>query len=318
MKKLILPLLIAILFVQNISAQDLGTTLKNVGPEYAKSYLMPFTTGLGTNLNSGWFGGFDPSGYSKLPFVPHFYVGVKFNGAVMQDADKYFTQDFRTTIPVNGVNRDVFLRMNNASTIFGSTNAAVGQIYDAGTGSYLGNYTTIGGISDTKFVPMFVPHFGFGTLLGTDIMLRFLPGFDMGNYGSFLMFGGAIRHSLGGYVKNMPFDISAQFGYQTIGLKDNHYNKFITGNSMFVNLQLSKSISIVTIYGGAQYENYNVDVNYTLEINGYTQSVSFNQKGENSFRGLAGATISAGPVHFNADLNMGNKFSFSGGIGIGL
>ena len=101
MKKIILPLLFALLFGQNISAQDLGTLLTNVGPDYAKSYLAPFTTGLGTNLNSGWFGGFDPSGYSKLPFVPHFYVGVKFNGVIMQEQDRVFTQNFRTTIPIN-------------------------------------------------------------------------------------------------------------------------------------------------------------------------------------------------------------------------
>lgn len=45
MKKLLLPLFIALLFGQNVFAQDLGTTLTNVGPEYAKSYLAPFTTG---------------------------------------------------------------------------------------------------------------------------------------------------------------------------------------------------------------------------------------------------------------------------------
>jgi hypothetical protein len=318
MTKLLLPLLFALMLGQSISAQDLGSTLTNVGPEYAKSYLAPFTTGLGTNLNSGWFGGFDPSGYSKLPFVPHFYVGVKFNGTIMQEQDRYFSQEFRTTIPINGTSRDVILKMIDAPTVIGYTSAPKGQVYDANTNQYLGEYATIGGIGNSQFVPLVVPHFGFGTLLGTDLMLRFSPGFDMGDYGSFMMFGAAIRHSLGGYVKKMPFDVSAQFGYQTLGLKDNRKNKFITGSSMFVNLQLSKRIAIVTIYGGAQYENYDVDVNYTLTVNGYEQGVSFNQKGENSFRGLAGATVHIGPLHINLDANLGDKFSFSSGIGIGL
>lgn len=318
MKKIILSLFVVLLITSNLSSQDLGTTLKSVGPEYAKSYLMPFTTGLGTNLNSGWFGGFDPSGYSKLPFVPHFYVGVKFNGVILQDQDRIFTQDFRTTIPVNGTNRDVILKMVEAPTVIGYTSAPKGKVYDAATNTYLGEYATIGGIGNSQFMPLVVPHFGFGTLLGTDVMLRFSPGFDMGDYGSFMMFGAALRHSLGGYVKNMPFDISAQFGYQTLSLKDKYKNKFITGNSMFVNLQLSKNIAIVTIYGGAQYENYDVDVNYTLSVSGYQQAVSFNQKGENSFRGLAGATVHIGPLHINLDANLGSKFSFSSGIGIGL
>lgn len=318
MKKIILPLLFVCLFGQSAVSQDLGTLLTNVGPEYAQVYLAPFTTGIGTNLNSGWFGGFDPSGYSKLPFVPHFYVGVKFNAVVMQDADKYFTQNFKTVLPVNGENRDVILKMTNAPTIFGSTATPSGQIYDANTNTYLGTYNTISGLTDTKFVPLFVPHFGFGTLLGTDVVFRFSPGFDMGDYGSFAMFGAALRHSLGGYVKNMPFDISAQFGYQTLGFKDKYKRNFLSGNSMFVNLQFSKKIAIVTIYGGAQYENYSVDVDYTFTVNGYQQKVYFTQKGDNSFRGIAGATISAGPLHFNADLSMGNKFSISSGIGIGL
>ena len=119
MKKLLLPLFFALLFGQNVLAQDLGTLLTSVGPDYAKSYLAPFTTGLGTNLNSGWFGGFDPSGYSKLPFVPHFYVGVKFNAVIMQEQDRTFSQTFRTTIPFNGTNRDVYLKMVEAPTVFG-------------------------------------------------------------------------------------------------------------------------------------------------------------------------------------------------------
>jgi hypothetical protein len=318
MRKIIIPLLFALLLGQSVSAQDLGTLLTNVGPEYAKVYLAPFTTALGTNINSGWFGGFDPAGYSKLPFVPHFYVGVKFNAVIMQAQDRTFTQDFRTTIPFNGTNRDVILRMIDAPTILGYTGTPKGQVYDVSTNTYLGEYSTIGGITNSQFIPLVVPHFGFGTLLGTDIMLRFSPGFDMGDYGSFTMFGAALRHSLGGYIKQMPFDISAQFGFQTLGLKDNRHNKFITGNSMFANLQISKNIAIVTIYGGAQYENYNVDVNYTLSVQGYSQAVSFTQKGENSFRGIAGATVHVGPVHFNLDANLGNKFSFSSGVGIGL
>ena len=148
MKKIFLPLLFVCLFGQSAFTQDLGTLLTNVGPEYAKTYLAPFTTGLGTNLNSGWFGGFDPSGYSKLPFVPHFYVGVKFNAVIMQEEDKTFSQEFRATIPIGGVNRDAILRMYEAPTIFGYTNAPKGQVYDASTNTYLGEYTTIGGITE--------------------------------------------------------------------------------------------------------------------------------------------------------------------------
>ena len=83
---------------------------------------------------------------------------------------------------------------------------------------------------------------------------------------------------------------------------------------MFVNVQINKSFPIVSIYGGAQYENYSVDVNYK---SGATM-ISFNQKGDNSFRGIAGATISLGPGRLNADLNFGSKFAFTAGFGFGM
>jgi hypothetical protein len=112
----------------------------------------------------------------------------------------------------------------------------------------------------------------------------------------------------------MPIDIAVQFGLQTFSIKDVNSNKFIDANSMFANLQFNKSFPIVSIYGGLQYETYNVDVNYRLG----STSISFSQKGDNHFRGIAGATVSLGPGRFNADVNFGSIFAFTAGFGFGL
>jgi hypothetical protein len=291
---------------------DLGTIIQKVGPEYAEKYLSPFTTGLGTNLNSGFLGGYSPSGYSKIPIWPHIYAGVKFTGVMMKNNDKYFNLGFTTTETVGNTQQTIDWTVYNAPTVFGNSKPPVATGKIRSTGQTI-TKELIGGIEDTKFIPLIIPQIGIGTIFGTDIIFRTVPGVKVGDYGSFKLFGGAIRHCIGSYAK-MPFDIAVQFGIQTFGIKDAYDNKFIDASSTFVNLQFNKSFPIVSIYGGAQYENYKVDVNYKYG----STLISFSQKGDNHFRGIAGATVSLGPAKFNADLNFGSIFAFTAGLGFGI
>jgi hypothetical protein len=315
MKKIILAIVCLFIFTSSSYSQtDLGTMLQKVGGEYAQKYLEPFTTGLGTNLNSGFIGGYNASDYHRIPIWPHFYAGVKFCGVVMQDVDKMFNLNFQSNITYGGTTVPVNWTVNNAPTVFGSTTPAVAH----GTFTYSGiqrdtTISLIGGVEDVKFIPIFIPQIGVGTILGTDVVFRTLPGVNYGNYGSFKLFGVALRHNIGAYAK-MPFDIAVQGGYQSFGIKDKNNNKFIDANSLFVNLQFSKTLAIVNIYAAAQYENYSVDVNYYY---GNT-NIGFNQKGDNSFRGILGATLSLALIKVNVDLNYGSKFAFTAGLGVGL
>jgi hypothetical protein len=313
MKKLITIFFSLFYTINFLYAQgDLGTVLQKIGPEYAQKYLAPFTTGLGTNLNSGFMGGFTPSGYSKIPIIPHVFAGVKFCGVMMKNNDKFFNLAFSTTTTISGQTIPINWQVFNAPTVFGNSSPAIakGTYKDPLGNTHDTSIALIGGIEDTKFVPLVIPQIGVGTIFGTDIIFRTVPGIKVGDYGSFKLFGGAIRHNIGAYAK-MPFDIAVQFGMQSFGIKDVNDNKFIDANSMFVNLQINKSFLFVSIYGGAQYETYNVDVNYKLG----STAISFSQKGDNHFRGIAGATISLGPGKFNADLNFGTTFAFTAGFG---
>ena len=313
MKKLISLIAFFIFFNNCLFAQgDLGSVLQKVGKDYAERYLSPFTTGLGVNLNSGFIGGFTPSGYSKIPVIPHVYVGAKFCGVMMKNNDKYFNLGFSTNETVSGIPVTVDWSVYNAPTVFGNSTPAIATGKIRGTSQTI-TKQLIGGIEDTKFVPLVIPQIGVGTVFGTDIVFRTVPGIKVGEYGSFKLFGVAMRHNIGAYAK-IPFDIAVQFGYQGFGIKDVNDKKFIDANSSFVNLQINKSFPIVSIYGALQYESYNVDVNY---IYGNT-SIVFSQKGDNHFRGIAGATVSLGPGKFNADLNFGTVFAFTAGLGFGL
>jgi hypothetical protein len=311
MKKLILLTAFFLFLNNSLFAQgDLGTVLQKVGKDYAERYLSPFTTGLGINLNSGFMGGFTPSGYSKIPIIPHVYAGVKFCGVMMKNNDKFFDLGFTTDTIINGTKYTINWKVDDAPTVFGNSAPATAKA------TFMGQpieKKLIGGVEDTKFVPLVIPQIGVGTIFGTDIIFRTVPGIKVGDYGSFKLFGGAIRHNIGSYAK-IPFDIAVQFGIQSFGIKDVNNNKFIDANSMFVNLQINKSFPIVSVYLGGQYESYNVDVNYKTG----STVISFSQKGDNHFRGIAGATVALGPGRFNADLNFATTFAFSVGFGFGL
>lgn len=314
MKKLISLIAVFVFVYNGLFAQgDLGSVLQKVGKEYAEKYLSPFTTGLGTNLNSGYMGGFTPSGYSKIPVIPHVYVGVKFCGVLMKNNDKYFNLGFTTNDSVSGVPVVIDWTVYNAPTVFGNSTPATATGKIRGSSQQIITKQLIGGIEDTKFVPLVIPQIGVGTIFGTDIIFRTVPGIKVGDYGSFKLFGGALRHNIGAYAK-MPFDIAVQFGIQSFGIKDINENKFIDANSFFTNIQINKSFPILSIYGGFQYEDYNVDVNYKLG----TTVISFSQKSDNHFRGIAGATVSLGPGKFNADFNFGTVFAFTAGLGFGI
>ncbi len=86
------------------------------------------------------------------------------------------------------------------------------------------------------------------------------------------------------------------------------------------NLQLSKQLySFLNIYGGLQYERFSSDVEYTyISETGTKHHCAFTQIGDNKFRGILGFNMQFGVFNFNTDVNIGNKFVISSGMGVGF
>jgi len=327
MKKYLLFFLISILISGVAYSQiDMGASLQGVGHVYAEKYLAPFTTGIGMELNSGFMGGYNPSAYSKFPIFPHVYGGVKFCGLILDQSDKAFNLLYNSSIKVQvqGQNFTVPVTYTayNVPTVFGGGSVPIVGSYQEPITNQERTTTMQSppGIADTRFQFLAIPQIGVGTLLGTDLVFRTIPGISVNNYGSFKLFGVALRHSLGAYVKAMPFDLSVQLGYQNFSITDKSDNKFISANTEFANLMIFKRFPIVSIYIGGQFENYSVDVNYnfTNTSTGAVQSISFNQKGDNMIRAVLGTNITVGPAVFNVDANFGSKTVFTAGLGVGL
>jgi hypothetical protein len=295
-------------------SQDNGSQTQNVSDSYKFLFLKPFSTGIGTVLNSGFVGGLNPSPYSEKSFSPHFYAGVKFCQVQIPEEDKKFDLNYQTTINYNGVPTVVKWNISGAPTVFGNNTPPVVNRKFTFRGREIDtSITLIGGFDNSKYFSLFIPQVGFGTYYGTDIIVRGLPGVSLSNYGSLYMYGGAIRHSISSYLK-LPLDISIQAGLEKLYVKEHNSAQSFSANSSFVNFQLSKTLFFLTFYGGVQYEKYDMIVNYKFMDYNFV----FNQSNVNSVRSFAGMTLSLGLMKINSDINYNKRLSISTGVGLSL
>jgi hypothetical protein len=304
-------LLLNLAFPQTQVFTDNETLIK-IGQEYAKNYLSPLTTGLGTLMNTGYIGAYGEDVQKKGIFTPRFYIGVKGCGTLMNSIDDNFNFEFETNAQINGAKVPIKWVVKDAPRIFGNSSPAVaygkfeimGKTFDT-------SVTLLGGYSSMPVLPYAIPRIGLGTLAGTDIMLSGLPGINIGEFGKVNVYGIAIRHNLNAYLK-LPLGIAFQGGFQKLTLTDKNSSNVFDATSSFINLQVSKRISIISLYAGIQYETYNIDVN--LKYNDY--SVQFSQQNLNPMRGVFGLTLNLGPFKLNGDINYGERVTFTGGLGV--
>ncbi len=160
-------------------------------------------------------------------------------------------------------------------------------------------------------MPFAVPQLTLGSVLGTDVTLRFMPNITIGKYGSVNTFGFAVRHSISQYVKKAPIDAAVQFAYQKFSVSDTKDNNAVNSGSIAANLQFSKELSIFTFYAGVQYEQ--TTANYTFSYDGLSQNI--NIQNQNNLRGTLGLNIKLGPVNLNGDCSLSKSSSFSAGFG---
>ena len=122
-----------------------------------------------------------------------------------------------------------------------------------------------------------VPQIEIGSILGTELLVRFIPPLELDtNVGDFAFYGVGLRHSISQYFPERWFDCSIQGVYQhttltnTIGLTESKLSA--TANIMSANLQIGKQLGrYVDVYGGASYEHIDVTSTYTYTLPQETQ-----------------------------------------------
>lgn len=320
--------------------QDLGGLIDEVGEAYAGPYLQPLADALGADLNAGLFHTASVGG-GMLPLVD-LYVGAKVMGTLITDADKTFDLSYRTeqVFRASDGNRytvPVTFEIVNGPTVFGdesrgTATAHVNETVNPGPDGQSGTaddvvidttatFDVLPGLVDTPIAPFIVPQIGVGSIAGTDLVFRYLPRIGNDEYGTIGLVGIGVRHSLSQYVPLSPVSLTAQVMWQKLSIEDDSENEIFAASAWAANVAVSKSLLVLTVYGGLQVERSSIDIDYTFEPEDPdlpSRTVAFGLTGDNKVRVLAGLTFGLGPLAVNADAAVGNRTVVSAGVGLSL
>jgi len=307
------------------NAQDLGGELQNLGEVYADGYVQPLTDAIGSDLNGGLFRTADV-GDGFLPGLPvDVYLGVSVSGALLSDENDQFIFDGeQITSGGRTLNVTTTSPNNEVPTVFGDTDPNGELVFrDAQTGDEVERSPVPSALVNTSIAPLPVPQVGIGSIAGTDVQVRYLPETDISDYGSVGLTGVAVRHDLDQWVPApLPFNLAAQGAWNQITIDDSDNSEVMDASGWAVNVQASKGVPALplVLYGGLQYERFDVDYNYTFEgPNGGTNEISLSQDATTSTRGLAGLSLTLAIIRINVDYAVTNGNNVvTGGFGLRL
>jgi hypothetical protein len=316
---------------------DLRNALGTVSEGYADNYVQPITNTFGAGTNSALFRSADV-GNSLIPGFPlNVYVGVSVPGTFTSSMDdrfqpfgggqETFTSDgreFVVTYEGSGIDGS-----GRVPTVLGETDPPGGDLVvrDAQTGTEVVSAPAPQGLIDTPIAPLVIPQVGVGSVVGTDVQVRYFPKSELslaGNsYGQVGVFGLAVRHDLDQWIPApVPFNVAVQGAWNQFSLENDlgpdDTQEVLDASGWALNLQASKGLPLapITFYGGLQYETFDVDYNYTLQNVG---DISLSQTAANNFRGLVGVTFTAAVVRINVDYAAGNEQNvLTAGFGVRL
>lgn len=304
-------------------ADDLGDALNSIGQQYAENYTQPVTDAFGANMNAGLFRTAEVGGEGVIPVVD-VYVGVAAMGALTSGSKTAFQLNQDQVQTDEGRTLTITYPDGDLPTVFGEeTSPGNAVISDEDPLTPDETVELPPGLLNTPIAPLAVPQIGAGTVMGTDAQLRFLPETSISDYGSVSLFGLSVRHSLSQYIPLSPVNLAVQGTWQTLsvsGTEDsNNPGEIVEASGWTLNAQISKSIPVapITFYGGLQYEQFGVDVEYIFQTEEVgTSTIAFNQDAANNVRALAGVSFTLAILNINVDYALSSTNTVSAGVGL--
>ena len=261
--------------------------IKELNSTNVQGYVQPFVNSMGANFNSGLY---HSAAITELGFHVQFQIVAM--GTLIGDAEKtYETLSPYDSTPVT------------TATLFGDQGAIVN-----GPGG--ATYQFPFGQVRTNIVPFTVPQLTIGNVLGTQVIVRYIPLPEIQEFPKTTHFGIGIRHSINQYLPSTPVDIAAGVFYQKLTI-----GEIMEANAFNIGTQVSKSFSLATLYGGLQYETSSLSLNYTSKTN---SQVHLDVDGENKFRATAGVGLNLVILDLNADINVSKVTVVSAGLSFGF
>ncbi|MBU2471606.1 MAG: hypothetical protein KKF20_04290, partial [Bacteroidetes bacterium] len=262
-------------------------------------------TAFGAGLNSGIFHTADVSTGIDV------YVGVKLMAALIPNSARTFDADLSDLNAVRGI-AGAYPTPVTTATIFGGKGKTVGLITGPGDSLKLADG------SDLKIVPFAVPHITIGNIFGTRAILRFFPSQKISDFGEFSFYGIGIQHDVSQYLIGVPFDWSAHIMYQSLKVKP-----LIESSAFSIGTEVSKTLTVLTVYGGIAYETSNMKFKYNWTpviagVPGQQKEVKFDLTGENTIRLTAGLSLKLLIFHISADYSVAKQPVATVGLGIAI
>lgn len=349
--KILLLLAVLIITPMAVKAQSFEETLSNLSTIAAQKYIEPAMTAFGSNLNSGWVN--QVPGQTVLGFDLN--IKVVGMGTFLNDKAKTFTSAgvFRfdsgqaDAILANsgissshpayaGAKQELLSKSWNVNfngpTIIGKESDRLKITFPGGTvsGVTLNPYTETlndvkGLLDEMPILPTGAPQITVGTVMGTQVMVRYLPSIEIDKLGKMTFSGFGIIHNPGVWLNNpLPVDVGVGFFTQSLKI-GSIVESSATQYGIFVSKTIGAIISIVP-YAGFTIESSKTTVNYDFEystvVNGATvnakDKINFEIEGENSSSFIIGATIKLAVVNLNVDYKMAKYNTLSAGVSFGF
>ncbi len=320
--KLFVTLLILMVLSAALYGETFDERLKRLGEETAKGYVRPLVTSFGSNLNTNLYNSaevmkpsllrpirFGFNFYTMLALVPSseksFTVGSIFNGTPMYDSNGNYTGDVDETV--------------KTATVFGGKGTEVE--YEGPTPDLNQSFTYPEGFNISA-IPLVMPQFRFGVPLGNELMVRYMPPIDMGDFGKLNFWGLGLKHSIDQWIPYFPVHLAVQGAYQSMKVGD-----LVEMQSTALNAHVSKKLFKLTLYGGVGWEETILKTSYSYSYKEYDTSndqwvdkemdIKFDVKGDNNYRMTAGLRFAIVPfIHLHADYTISTYQIISTGIGL--
>ena len=279
-------------------AQNLNDLIEQLGvKELARDYLRPGVDAVGYSINSG---------YSHTAHVDsgfHLWIGAKIISTYIPETDRTFVAKLPALMVENGYPQTVQTAtvVGGEGAILRSNDPATYPDIELPDGTGLSSFVTA------------MPQVSFGPLLGTDIILRGLPPsrFD-DKVGEFSFYGGGVKHEITHYL-DVPFDLAIVAGYQMFSI-----GEVVDGSSVAGMLQASMAFGGVTVFGGAGYEAYDIDVSYTSVATAElpATNIALNFQRRNLRFTVGGALSLLSLIDITAEYSFGIQDNLTIGIGL--
>lgn len=305
------------LFAGSIHAQeDVVAFLKGSltdANKLSQAYLEPFGKSLGTSLNSGWYNTANPHGILGFDITFTMPITIPASSDKTFDVSKLNLEHWEVKTGSSPI----------SSTVTGGISSTV--LTDKATG--LSELNMPDGAS-LRFVPAPIIQVSKGLPFHTDIIGRYLPTVNISGIGNFGMWGIGIKNEFKEFipfVKRLPFSMSFLFGYTQLSSsfdinKAQKQKLNFKSSGYTARLLVSKSIPVLTVYGGIGYNHSKTDIalkgTYNVEgVGNTTDPVAFDFS-NNGFAANLGLRLKLAILAFHFDYSLGQYGIFNAGVGI--